>query len=213
MPDPSRKPYNSQSRLKTAAASRDRMLEAARDLFSRDGFDRVTINAIAAHAGVSAASVYAQFKSKTGLLRILMRAAIFSARYQAAAARLDEAADPIEQLRLSATVARALYENEARELGLLRGASVLAPELRELEQAFEAERFETQTARIERLAAAGLLSGRIDDARRILWMYTSRDVYRMMVTDGGWSPDYFERWLADTLEAALVIRRAPDPDA
>jgi len=43
----------------------------------------------------------------------------------------------------------------------------------------------------------------VESARRIMWMYTSRDLYRMMVVEGGWSTDRFETWLADTLVSAL----------
>lgn len=42
------------------------------------------------------------------------------------------------------------------------------------------------------------------EARRILWMYTSREVYRMLVVKGGWMPDRYEEWLAQTLVIALV---------
>jgi hypothetical protein len=43
-----------------------------------------------------------------------------------------------------------------------------------------------------------------DEARRVLWMYTSRDVYRMLVHEGGWTPDRYQEWLCDTLMEALV---------
>jgi hypothetical protein len=35
-------------------------------------------------------------------------------------------------------------------------------------------------------------------------MYTSRDVYRLLAVDGGWSGDDYETWLADTLIEALT---------
>lgn len=44
----------------------------------------------------------------------------------------------------------------------------------------------------------------IDEARRILWMYTSRDIYRMLVQESGWTPARYEKWLSDTLVNALV---------
>ena len=46
-----------------------------------------------------------------------------------------------------------------------------------------------------------------DEARRILWMYTSRDVYRMLVREGGWTPDHWQAWLSDTMVKALVEPR------
>jgi hypothetical protein len=35
-------------------------------------------------------------------------------------------------------------------------------------------------------------------------MYTSRDLYRLLVQEGGWSSADYEKWLADTLVATLV---------
>lgn len=197
--------YKSDLRRKGADDTRQRILRAARKLFSREGIDRVTIEKIAAHAKVAEPTVYAAFKSKAGILREIMSGAIFSARYHTATARLDETSDPIELLRLTAKVARTIYENEAREIGLLRGASMFSPELRKLEREFEDARFELQRGRIELLKERSLLPKGMDveSARRIMWMYTSRETYRMMVVEGGWSPDRFEAWLADTLVSAL----------
>ena len=109
-------------------------------------------------------------------------------------------------IALSARVARAIYEGESSELGLMRGASAFSPALRKLEQEFESLRLEMQEERVKRLfaesrQAAGLC---YDEARRLLWMYTSRDVYRMLVQEGGWSPDRYQAWLSDTLVNALV---------
>ena len=63
-----------------------------------------------------------------------------------------------------------------------------------------------QRRRIERLArAARLRPGlTVARARRLMWMYTSREVFRMLVVEGGWPPDEFERWLAGTLVASLA---------
>jgi AcrR family transcriptional regulator len=204
----SRKPrrYESTRRRAGADLTRQKILAAARALFSRAGIDGVTMERIARRAGVAQPTVYAVFRSKAGILREIMRGAIFGARYRAAAARIEEAADPVAQLRLTATVARTIYESEAREIGLLRGASAFSPELKKLEREFEAMRFEMQRARIDRLARGGLLRPGLSvaRARRLAWMYTSREVFRMLVVDGAWPVDEFEGWLAETLVAALV---------
>lgn len=44
----------------------------------------------------------------------------------------------------------------------------------------------------------------LDDARRLLWTLTSRDVYRMLVHAGGWTPGRYQAWLSQTLLDALV---------
>jgi hypothetical protein len=43
-----------------------------------------------------------------------------------------------------------------------------------------------------------------EEARRILWTLTSRDVYRMLVHEGGWTAEQYQAWLARTLLDALV---------
>jgi len=52
-----------------------------------------------------------------------------------------------------------------------------------------------------------------ETARQILWMYTSRDIYRMLVHECGWTPDQYQDWLAETLVAALVEpTKSPTPN-
>jgi hypothetical protein len=88
-------------------------------------------------------------------------------------------------------VARAIYESESAELGGLRGVSAFSPALRQLEEELEAMRYDVQRDRIEALAASARMKPGLamEDARRIMWMYTSREVYRMLVEVGGWSGD------------------------
>lgn len=172
----------------------------------RRGIDGVTIAEIAGKAGVATSTIYALYKSKEGILRTLMKAALFGPRFEEARARLDGVTDPVRLIALSAHVARAIYEGETAELGLIRGTSAFSPALRKMEQEFETIRFEMQEERVRLLFAqarqrAGL---KLDEARRILWMYTSRDIYRMLVHEGGWTPDQYQQWLSDTLLHALV---------
>lgn len=203
---PPKRTYVSAQRSEAAAATRERILDAAKFLFSRHGISEVTIAAIAERAEVAASTVYALFTSRTGILRALMTSALFGARFRAAQQELAGETDPLTLIRLTARVARAIYDGESSELGVLRGASALAPELRKLEAEFEATRLEMQKERIALLFARSMARKELDvaAARRIMWMYTSRDVYRMLVLDGGWSTDAYEAWLAQTLIEALV---------
>lgn len=175
-------------------------------MFDRDGIDRATIADIAARAGVAVPTVYAAFKSKEGLLRALMETALFSPGFEAARQRLEGVDDPVEMIALTADVAWSVYTGEQDELGLLRGASAFSPALRRLEEEFERIRLEMQAPRVELLFAQGKARKGLgpDEARRILWMYTSRDVFRMLVQEGGWSGEQYRNWLRETLLAALV---------
>ena len=60
--------YSSALRNTQALETRRRIRTAARRLFSEQGFTSTTIAEIAAAAGVSAATVYAAFESKAGIV-------------------------------------------------------------------------------------------------------------------------------------------------
>ncbi len=54
-------------RWRTGQLSRQRIIDAARERFMRDGYERATVRAIAADAGVDVAMVYYFFGNKEGL--------------------------------------------------------------------------------------------------------------------------------------------------
>lgn len=198
--------YQSTRRDAGADRTRAKVLEAGRYLFSRKGIDATTIAQIAERAAVSQATVYATVKSKSGLLHALMHEAIFGPRFQDAQKKLVGVVDPVEQIALTAHVARAIYEGESADLSLLIKASAFSPELRRTQQAFETLRRELQRGRIDALFKAGRAKAGLDKdtASSILWMFTGRDVYHKLVHESGWSPDKFQDWLEQTLLATLT---------
>jgi hypothetical protein len=113
---------------------------------------------------------------------------------------------PVETIALTAHVARAVYEGESNDLGLLRTVSGFSPAFRKIDEEFERTRYRMQRERRRRLFEAGRARKGIgfDEARPILWMYTSREIYRMLVIKGGWTPDRYQEWLWQTLVTALV---------
>ena len=204
-----RRRYTSESRTQSAQETRLRILAAAAILFARKGIDRVTIDEIGKRARVAASTVYATYQSKDGILRALMERSLFGPRFQDAQSLLAGVADPVALIELTSHVSRAIYESESSDLGLLRRASGFSPALRKMEEEFERRRFDMQAARVQLLFASGKARPglALEEARRILWMYTSRDVYRMLVHDGGWTADRYQQWLSRTLLEALVVPR------
>jgi AcrR family transcriptional regulator len=203
-----KRPYRSETRRKQADQTKRRILRAAKELFSKHGIDKVTIDELAAKAEVSSPTIFALFRSKRGLLRALMDENLFGERYEALVAEA-KAAHPLERLRMAASITRNVYDSEKSEMGLLRGASAFSAELKELERELEQRRFERQEATVRILAnektlIPGLQVGR---AREILWALTSRDIYRMLVIERGWSPSAYEKWLAKILVRALTESR------
>ena len=200
------RPYVSNIRSQAADATRARVLLASKTLFAARGIDRVTIQQIAKKAKVSVSTVFTLYQSKEGILRGLMKSALFGQHFQAAIAKLKGETNPLRLIALTPKVARAIYEAESSELGLIRGVSAFSPALSKLEQEFEELRFSMQKERVEllfkqRKQRKGLT---LDEARRILWMYTSREVYRLLVLEAGWTSDRYEEWLTDTLLRALT---------
>lgn len=56
-----------------SAATRERLLTAARDLFLSEGYSKTSLDQVAAEAGVTKPTVYSHFESKEGLLNAVMK--------------------------------------------------------------------------------------------------------------------------------------------
>lgn len=166
----------------------------------------MTIEAIAQRAEVSAQSVYAIFKSKTGILIDLLDQSTFGTEYEDAVRQARSVTDPETRLRLAASVARQIRGAQSATFDLMRGAGVVAPELAKLEQQRERLRYEKEEGVIIFLRDAGKLRPGLSHqtARDIFWMLTGGDVYRMLVRERKWSPQKYEEWLAETLVYSLL---------
>jgi len=208
-----KRPYKSLVRKRQAGDTRRRIVDAARQLLQSAGYDGMTIEAIAQRAEVSAQSVYAIFRSKTGILTELLDRSTFGDEYEEAVRQAMRASDPETRLRLAARIARQIHEPLSAAFDLLRGAGVVAPELAKLEQQRERLRYERQERMIISLRDAKRLRLGLNHqtARDIFWMLTGRDVYRMLVRERRWSPQKYQDWLADTLVHSLLspARRSP----
>jgi AcrR family transcriptional regulator len=206
MSTPSKRAYNSEVRTQAAEDTRRRILAAAKSLFSHRGIDAVTIAEIGDTAEVAASTVYAIYKSKEGILRALMEQSLFGDRFRAAEKLFAGVTDPVRLIELTSHVARAIYESESSALGLLRHASGFSPALRSIEQEFERMRYDMQRQRLQMLFDAGRAREglALEEARQIMWMYTSREVYRLLVHDSRWTPHQYQQWLGRTLLEALV---------
>ena len=201
-----RRSYTSLARQHQADATRRRIVEATRRLLRTKGYAGMTIEAIAQAARISAPSVYAIFKSKTGILTELLDQSTFGAGYDEAVRQALSASEPEARLRHAAGIARRIHDAQSAAFDLLRGAGVVAPELAKLEQQRESLRYERQERMIISLRDAGRLRAGLDyvSARDVFWMLTGRDVYRMLVRERGWSSEKYQNWLADTLIASLL---------
>jgi AcrR family transcriptional regulator len=200
------RPYKSVVRERQAEDTRRRIVEATRRLLQSEGYAGMTIEAIAQRAEVSVPSVYGIFKSKAGILAELLDQVTFGADYEDAVREALSASDPETRLRLTARIARQIHDARSTTFDLLRGAGVVAPELAKLERQGENLRYERQERMIVSLREARRIRPELDHAtaRDIFWMFTGRDVYRMLVRERGWPPQKYQDWLADTLVHSLL---------
>ena len=198
--------YKSATRDRQAGETRQRIVKATSQLLRTAGFSGMTIEAVAKRARVSVPTVYAHFKSKTGILTALLDQSMFGPDYDEVVRRAETQTDPETRLRRSAAVARQIRSSQSAAFELLRGTGVVAPELAELQRDRERLRYDREKSVITFLRKSGRLQPGLSHrtARDIFWMLTGGDVYRMLVRERRWSPQKYQHWLADALVQLLL---------
>jgi AcrR family transcriptional regulator len=198
--------YQSPARQKQAEATRSAIAAAARKLIFSKGYEAAKIDAIAREAGVAAQTVYAVFGSKQAILAELLDQDSFGPDYEELVRQVMAETDPEEKLRFPARFARQIYDAQSSTFDRFRGAGVVAPDLMALEKERECYRYEAQKGLIVFLRQSGRLRPGLTEtaARDILWMLTSREIYRMLVKDRGWASQAYETWLTNTLLSTLI---------
>ena len=68
--------YDASGRQERAREVHDKTLDVAAEAFLADGYEATTVAAIAAHAGVSEATIYKSYGGKAGLVRELCHRAL-----------------------------------------------------------------------------------------------------------------------------------------
>ncbi|MEM9103941.1 MAG: TetR/AcrR family transcriptional regulator [Pseudomonadota bacterium] len=110
--DIKKRPYDATGRQAQSKLAKERILLAASELFKANGFDAVTIEAIANKAGVSVPTVYSKFKSKRGILSCIIDNALPTSQHDALVSKIYTSNSATEQLQLTAKLSRKLYEAE-----------------------------------------------------------------------------------------------------
>ena len=203
--------YSSSVRREQAAQTRNRILEAAGELFAASGYARTTIAAIAQRADVAADTVYATFGSKARILTALIDVRLAPAagvanvmdRPQAHAVR-----DEPDQRRQIAAFARDMAAVSARVrpvYEILRTASAVEPEMAAIHAEMDSYRLRNMRQVVSWIAARGALRVDVDRAGEIVWAVVSPDVARLLCDIQRWSQDQYAEWLEDTLVRLLLV--------
>lgn len=201
--------YDASRRRERADEQRRCALDAAEALFLERGYVGTTVDAIAAGAGVSAATVYKRYGGKAGMVRDLCTRALAGTGPVPAEVRSDHlratASAPVLIAGWAAFVAE-VSPRISPLLLVLRAASEVDAEAR----AIAADLDTTRLARMEENASALLRDGSLREdvdivaARDVLWFCTSPELYELLVMRRGWSLDALSRFVANTMTAALL---------
>ena len=203
--------YRSESRQAQSQKTKNRILTSAKMLFESKGFEKVTIEEIAQEAHVSTPSIYSIFQSKRGVLLGLMDEALSPEQFEALVEQGKKEKCPRKRLAITATISRQLYDAEKAQLSFLQGASILDPVFKGLEIERERRRYLRQQETVEAMASqmAFIDHLSLSRVRDILWAFTGRDFYRMLVMERSWSSDEYEKWLAELLIQTLLSGQGP----
>jgi TetR/AcrR family transcriptional regulator, regulator of autoinduction and epiphytic fitness len=204
--------YSSPRREQQARETRRAVLDAALELFTRNGFAETSIREIAERAQVSEQTIYNGFADKIGLLQAAgMEYADLSAGREAAAflETLRAEPDPVERIRMVARSSRQIWESGAIELEMLvLNHEIRDPRMEELEriamqQKLDSTRETCQVLFPDALRRPGLS---LDD---IVVFATAVDAGSVVkaVLELGWSMDQWEEWLVQLM--TLFLDPAP----
>jgi AcrR family transcriptional regulator len=197
--------YDASGRQARSAATRQRVIDAARDHFVRRGYRATTIAAVAADAGVNPDTVYTLVGRKPAILRELIEQAISGTDRAVAAeerpliAAIRAEPDAVAKLRLYATSMRQTLERLAPLFLAVRDAASTEPDAHQVWH----EISERRAANMRNLATDLRATGRlrpdltIDTAADVVWTTNSPEVWVLLTVERGWSPDRYEVWLAD----------------
>jgi AcrR family transcriptional regulator len=190
-------------------STRQRILQAARDLLEAKPGATVGMGEVAALAGVSRQALYLHFADRTDLFLEVSRLADTTARTPPRQRRIDDAPTARDALR-EAIAVQALLKPE------LKGVATSLDVLRRSDSAADAAWKEREHARLERcrqvvqrLSDEGELASEwnVTTAAQCLWAVTSQRVWDDLAIDQGWSNRQYRDRITVLIESALLRHR------
>jgi AcrR family transcriptional regulator len=214
VPDPVKtRTYRSQKRREAAEATRRAVLRAARELFTRHGYQDTAVAEVAARAGVSVDTVYASVGRKPQLLLAVHDMELGSSEQPIPAEQRDyvramrDAAGARAKITVYAEAMGRLLPRTVPLADALRVAGATDPECRKVWEALDDRR-----SRNMRLFAADLRStGEVredltdDEVADLVWSMNSPQYY-LLITGHGRSPEEYAALVKDVWTQTLLAR-------
>lgn len=206
--------YNSDRRRVQAASTRRDIIEVARRLFEKDGYNATTMAAIAAEAGVVVETIYRNFDGKAGLIETVVEAAVAGGAERAevppeertAIRRLIEEPDPRRKLALYAATQPGIHERAGRLRRALREGARVDLQLVPVLERLEAQPFNGMARFAQHLKDVGALRADlpVEEVRDLLWSINSLSMYELLVGERGWSAERYQDWLTSMMTQSLL---------
>ena len=204
--------YVSEIRDEQARRTRRTIVTAARELFLAQGYAATTIDAIAEAAHVSRRTVFNAAGGKVALLKLALEWAIVGddepvpLADRPAIQAIQAERDPRRALALWVNMVVGIAARVAPISAVLDAAADGDPEAAELLASEARARMSGATAFVGYLASLGALAAGVSEreAADLCWAIMDGHLYRLLVTQRGWTPDAFAQWLSDSLAATLL---------
>jgi AcrR family transcriptional regulator len=204
--------YDVSSRREAAEATRQSILDAARQLFLEKGYAAATMPKIAQAAGIALDTVYAAVGKKPALFRLLLEIAISGsdgpvpAEERSYVQAIRDEANAARKLQIYADALGNMQPRLAPLIALLQQAAALDPELEELWKSIAGRRAANMRLLAQDLSATGQLRAdlSLEKVADILWSMNAPEYYLLLTSQRGWSPQEFAAWLADAWARLLL---------
>jgi AcrR family transcriptional regulator len=209
----SKRSYDSSRRRQNADRGRALVLEAAQRLFLAGGYSATTIASIADAADVSVETIYKAFGGKRGLVRAIWEQGLEGSGPIPAWRRSDEMqvieADPAQVMRNWGSLTTDVAPRVAPILLLIRTAAAADHEMAALLGEVEQARLDRMERNARHLHDRGDLREdvTVNEARDVLWTYSSPELYELLVLRRGWPLERYGRFVAEGIMAALLPRQ------
>ena len=200
-------------RSEKSRLTRARILDAAGELFVRDGYGATALQDIAEHAGVAVQTIYYAFGNKQTVLKEVVDRTI--AGDDEPVATMDrpwfqhavKAATAPEQLREHVDGTRAVLERVAPIMKMVEAAGATDPGIAELWPSTEDPRLVVQTAAATSLLGKpGARPGvTVDHAADVLFGLLSPEIYLLLVGERKWTSKQWADWTHQTLLTQLCV--------
>ena len=210
MEPPVKRRYDASKRRAAAARTRQGILDAALELFTVRGYAATPMAAIAERAGVALDTVYAAVGRKAELARLLIETAISGGSQAVPAEERDyvqairAAGDAETKIAIYASAMRGIAGRLAPVLSIIEQAGPAEPELAALWRQIAERRAANMHRFVADLTAVAELRVDPDDAADIVWATNAPELYQLLISQRGWSPERYERFLADTWRRLLL---------